>query len=189
MSGRITIWVSHWKGSPADRMRRSPNMRRPCGSTPSTACLQQRNQVEEGLLIHRLHRAGDVAVALLERILWASARAEQIFQRLREEIGKRRRASLPGVGRLVAVMAEVGEVQLEAAVRSELHDLAHLVQLAGLAVRREAHHLVLIAIVREAEILGQRLVEEPKRMREVDAPLYREFVTAADAPGRAGEVA
>ena len=40
---------------------------------------------------------------------------------------------------------------------------------AGLAVGGEAHHLVLVAEAGEAQELGDRGVEEPQRVREVDA--------------------
>ena len=43
--------------------------------------------------------------------------------------------------------------------------------------------------MRKAEVLRQRLVEDAERMREVDLVLDLDLRAAADAPGRAGEVA
>ncbi len=52
--------------------------------------LQRADQVEERLLVHRLDRAGDVAVAVLQRLVRASARAQQVLQR-RRRTGRRTR--------------------------------------------------------------------------------------------------
>src|SRR5262249_32420428 len=57
------------------------------------------------------------------------------------------------------------------------------------AVGGEPHNLVFIAVVRKAEILRQRLVENSQRMREVHAPVHRNRICATDAPGRAREIA
>ena len=78
-------------------------------------------------------------------------------------------AAVPLVVDLLAVMAEVVEVELEGPVVAQPHDLAHRVEVARLAVGREAHHLVLVAVVREAQVLRERLVEDAERVREVDA--------------------
>ena len=58
--------------------------------------------------------------------------------------------------------------------------VAHLVGEARLAVGRQAHHLVFVAVLRKAEKLGERGVEQPQRMREVDAARGRR----ADCRGR-----
>ena len=80
---------------------------------------------------------------------------------------------VPLIGDVLAVMAEIVEVELEravwlAAARSgasrRMHD--------GLAIGREPHDLVLVAVVRKAEILRERLVEDAERMREI-APARR----------------
>ena len=59
----------------------------------------------------------------------------------------------------------------------------------GCAVRREPHHLVLVAIVGKAEILGQRLIEDAERMREIDAAVDTDVAALARSPGGAGEIA
>ena len=81
-----------------------------------------------------------------------------------------RRAAGPSVVGALLVVTEVTQRELERAVGPELHDAAHLGHVARLAVRREAHHLVLIAIVRKAEELGDRLIEDAERVREEHAP-------------------
>jgi hypothetical protein len=86
-------------------------------------------------------------------------------------------------------VAKVAEVERESAVVLETHDLLHLVDEARLAVGREPHHLVFVAIVREADELRHRLVEHAERMREVDAALDRELAALAQTPGGRREVA
>ena len=58
-----------------------------------------------------------------------------------------------------------------------------------LAVRREPHDLVLVAVMRKAEILRQRLIEDAERVREIDPPFDRNLSALADAPRGAREVA
>ena len=72
-------------------------------------------------------------------------------------------------------MAEIGEVQPEGPIRQEAHKLAHGVEVGRLAVRSEPHHLVLVAIVRKAEILRERLVEDAERMRKIYPPCDRKI--------------
>jgi hypothetical protein len=45
-------------------------------------------QIEEGFLVHRLHRARDVAMPLLERIVWSAAWAQQILKRRAEQVAE-----------------------------------------------------------------------------------------------------
>jgi len=56
------------------------------------ALLQRRDQMKEGLLVHRLHRARDVVMTTGERLVGMAARTKQLFQRGREQIAKLRRA-------------------------------------------------------------------------------------------------
>ena len=65
---------------------------------------------KERLLVHRLHRARDVAVALLERIVGLAARPQQLLERRREEIADLRRAVATG-RRPARVMAEVAQIE------------------------------------------------------------------------------
>ena len=48
----------------------------------------------------------------------------------------------------------------------QAHDLAHGIHEGGPAVRREAHDLVLVAVMRKTEILRESLVKNAERMRE-----------------------
>ena len=59
----------------------------------------------------------------------------------------------------------------------------------GVAVGREAHHLALVAVFREAEPLRDGRVEDPERVREEDAVEDREAGAVALREHRRGEVA
>src|SRR5262245_46874915 len=85
-------------------------------------------------------------------------------------------------------MAKIGEIELKCAIRPEPNDLAHRLHEGRPAIGREAHNLVLVAVMRKAQILGQRLIEDAERMREIDPPTIGDVTALADAPGRAGEV-
>jgi hypothetical protein len=68
--------------------------------------------------------------------------------------------------RQAVVVREVLHVHLEAAVFLEVDDLPDLVVVLGFAVRRQPHHLILGAVDLEAEIVRERAVEQPQRVRE-----------------------
>src|SRR5947208_10156557 len=87
------------------------------------------------------------------------------------------------------MMAEIIEVQLKPSIIHQPDDVAHRRHSRGCAIGRQAHYLVLVAIVREAEVLGQRLVEDAERMREVHPPFHSYVGPAADPPSGAAEVA
>src|ERR1035437_486172 len=86
-------------------------------------------------------------------------------------------------------MEEVTEIELERAIGHQTNDLPHGVQVDRPAIGGEAHYLVFVAVVRKSEILGQRLIENSERMREVHAAVDRESVPSSRAPGCTGEVA
>ena len=86
-------------------------------------------------------------------------------------------------------MAEIRKIELKAPVRLKPHDLAHGIQERRLAVRREPHDFVLVAIMRKAQILRERLIEDAKRMRKKHASIDGDVGAPADPPGSAGEIA
>ena len=151
--------------------------------------VQPVQQVEKSLLVHGLHRARYVLVALLERLVLAARGAEQILKRRREQRAHVRAASRPLVADLLLVVAEKSGVEPVCAIVLKQDDPAHLRHEPWLAIGREPHDLVLIAIVGKAQILGQRLVKHAKRMREPYVPIQCNGRAPARAPGRACEVA
>ena len=87
------------------------------------------------------------------------------------------------------VVDEVVEVELEqVAVRA--HEPAHRRRVrVRVAVGREAHHLALVAVLREAEPLRDRGVEDPERVREEHAVEDLDPVAAPVRQHRRCEVA
>src|SRR5207245_2230172 len=85
--------------------------------------------------------------------------------------------------------AEELEVEPEAAVRLQMNDLAHGVEEGCAPIGGEPHHLVIVAIVRKAEILRKRLIKHAERMREIHAALDIDLAVRGRAPGGAGEIA
>ena len=105
-------------------------------------------------------------MAILERIGRLAAWPKQLLERRRKQIAELRRAVHPLISDVLAMVAEKAQIELESAVWEQAHDLAHGVQECGLAVGSKPHHLVLVAVVRKAEILRQRLIKDAERMRE-----------------------
>ena len=69
------------------------------------------------------------------------------------------------------------------------HDLAEFVEISGLAIRRQAHHLVFVAKFPEAEILGDRRVVHAQGMREGHGAVDLHAIALAGGPHGAGEIA
>ena len=147
------------------------------------------DEVEVRLLEHRLERRGDVLVVLRQLGARLARRPERLLHPVGEQAADRRRLLVPRHVDAFLVVHEEVELELEA-VAVELHELAHLRQEAlGVAVRREAHHLALVAVLREAEPLRDGRVEDPERVREEHALEHLEPVAAAVAEHRRREVA
>src|SRR2546426_7062927 len=86
-------------------------------------------------------------------------------------------------------MTKIIKIERESAILGQLDDLAHRWLACRRSVRREAHDLVFVAVIGKAEILGQGLVEDAERMREMDPPLDADLPPATHSPGGAGKVA
>ena len=87
-------------------------------------------------------------------------------------------------------MREEFEAEAEAAALVlVLQDGAEGVEIGRLAVSRQAHHFVFIAVLQEAEILGDRRVVQSERMRKSNCPKDVQAVSPARCPHGAGEVA
>ena len=86
------------------------------------------------------------------------------------------------------MVREVVEVELEEVARGP-HEPVKLLREARRAVGREAHHLALVAVAREAEPLGHRGVERAERVRGLDPLQHLERRTFAVREHRADSVA
>src|SRR5262249_51164404 len=67
------------------------------------AFLQNAKKMKECFLIHRLSRAGDVAVALLEWVAWQAPRPQQLLKRWRKQIVEIRGAVSPLISDVLAM--------------------------------------------------------------------------------------
>ena len=132
--------------------------------------------LDHRVLVHELHRRRDVLMALRELGLRCPHRPfEERAQLLRRHA-------------IRVVVDEVAHVEVVAAVVFEVDDLQEslvvLVFLAvHLAVRREAHDLVLGVVDAESEVCGDRGVEEAEGVRELDVLDEVDVVVLADADG------
>src|SRR5216684_6658094 len=127
------------------------------------------------------------------RASWPAAASkrgrEQGFELGREDAPDHGVAALPGHVDAARVVAEVAEVETERPVVNQVDDLSEGGGEVGGAIGGQAHHLVLVAVLHEAEILGDGEIEHPERMREVHATEHVEAIAVARAPGGAHEIA
>ena len=86
-------------------------------------------------------------------------------------------------------MGEVAQIEFEPAVVLELQHLVQRRAVGRLAIGRQSHDLVFVAVMLEAKILGQGFVEDSQRMREMHAPVDGDGSAVAHAPGGAGKIA
>ncbi len=154
------------------------------------AALQVLEDVEEDLLVDHLGAVGDVGPLAEElRILRIARRAQQVGQLGREDQAHLRRPVVPGHLHAFRVVAEVVEVQLEPPVVDGVNELPELVDVGRLAVRRQAHHLPLLAVAVKADELRDGRVEEAGRVRELDPVDDLQLPIAPHAAHRRHEVA
>src|SRR5947209_16339896 len=95
-------------------------------------------------------------VLLFNVIVWFSRRPEKIDERMAIKGADFRRAIFPRVGNVADMVPEKFQIQPEGSVGTNPHDLAKRIEKGRLAVGREAHHFVFVAIIRKPEELGQR---------------------------------
>jgi hypothetical protein len=81
-------------------------------------------------------------------------------------------------------MAEEVQIESIGTIGPQLHDSAHGINESRPAIRGKPHDLVLVAIVWKAKKLGDCLVEDAERMREIDVPIDSNRGALADAPSR-----
>src|ERR1700736_4140736 len=121
--------------------------------------VQRLEQREECFLVGCLYRARDIFVFLLQRFVRLARRTEKIDQRSPIKCADCRRAILPAVRNVADVVPEKFQVQPETAVGLNAYDFTKLFEIVRLAVRRESHHFVFVAVMREAEKLSERGVK------------------------------
>ena len=123
---------------------------------PFVERLQQR---EERFLVSHLDRARQVFVFLLERLVRCSRRTQQVDQRTPAKCADLGRAIVPAIGDISDVVPEIFQVQPKAAIGLNEHDFTERFEIVRLAIRRQSHHFVFVAVMREAEKLRERGVK------------------------------
>src|SRR5262245_38541173 len=122
---------------------------------------------------------------ILKRVGRLAPRPQQVLKRGRKQIAELGRSVRPLIGHVFAMVAEEFQIELKAAVWKHAHKLAHGAQERGAAVRREPHHLVLVAIMRKPKILRECLIEDAERMWEIYSAIGRDFGAICRTPSRA----
>ena len=127
---------------------------------------------QDNLVRHGLDGSGKIHVPLGQQLIRASRwTAEEIVERLVRH---------PEASAVV----EVREIEPEGAVRLQVHQpIQDRVGILRLAVRGQAHHLVLAGIDLEAGVIREGGVEETQRVREVDLLAHLEVVPRAETYG------
>jgi hypothetical protein len=127
-------------------------------------------------------------MATLNAFVWRPAGTKKRLELCRKQIAELWRSSDPLVRNPLPVVTEVGEVEFVAAIGLQAHDFAHGVHELWLSVRGKPHNLVLVAVVRKAQILRQRLVEDAKRMGEENLTVDPDVLAVTDSPSGASEI-
>ena len=127
------------------------------GSSRPVSLVHVARHAQHDLFGHLLDRRGEVHLALRERRLGLRAAARRTA----------RRTSPLVIVRPVAVVEVVAcPCRNEPSSFRSIRLLEDALDVARLAVRREAHQLVLAAVDLEAGEVGERRVEQPERVRE-----------------------
>ena len=138
--------------------------------------------VHRRVLEHRLQRSSNRLVPRSQRLVGAPRGSEERFELRREYRTDRRLAVLPRHRHAVRRVAEVRQIQLEPAIVEQADEVSKRADFARLAVRREPHHLELVAVLGKAEELRDGEVQNAERMREEHAPVDVERAAAHAAP-------
>src|SRR5690349_20736367 len=120
--------------------------------------------VKRDLLEAQLQTRRKVAFAVRQRRTLLTRRTKRFHKRVREDAANHRRAMVPHHLDAFRVMAKVIQVQTKLPALFGADDLAKLIDEPWPAVRRKAHHLALIAVMRKAEKLRRRGVDDAGRV-------------------------
>jgi hypothetical protein len=121
--------------------------------------VQVSDEMKECLFVHRLRRARDVAMQLSKWGIGCPFWSEQLLEGIGEQRADVWRATRPSVVDLFAVVPKIPSVQLKLAPLKQTHNFAHLRQESWLSIRREAHDLILVTVVRKSDELRQCLIK------------------------------
>ena len=126
--------------------------------------------IEEGevvLLKDRLDGSGHVGVDGREFALGITGWPKGVDHLVRINATYRGRAIVPRHVDALRMMCEIIEIETDL-IASGADNIAYFINEPGLAVRGQAHHFVFVAVLGKAEVLGERGVEDPKRVRKMN---------------------
>jgi hypothetical protein len=146
-------------------------------------------EVKEGFLVHGLDRPRNIAVALSKMLLGFADWTQEIHQRWREQRAYVWFPAYPFVRHILRMVAEEAQIETERSVVLKHHNLAHLGEVLRFAVWGKAHDFVFVPVVRESQVLSERLVKNAQRMWEINLVLYIYAATPTDAPRCARKIA
>src|SRR5207244_3316287 len=86
------------------------------------------------------------------------------------------------------MMAKILQVQTKLAVCFGLHEVAELFEVTRLTVRREAHDFSFVTVMRKAEKLRGRGVQDSERVRILDLAQHLDRIPCSRAPHRRDEI-
>jgi hypothetical protein len=169
-----------------DRIHRASTRKGQIGQ--AGALLQRADEIEECLLIHRLDRARQVAVPVLERIRGLTSGTQELLQCRREQICDLGRTVSPLEFDTPPVVAKISEIELKTAGNVELNQPAHVLQQGGLAIWSQSHHFVFVAVVGKPKKLCKGLIEDAEGVRKEHSALDYQVLAKTNAPCGAGKI-
>ena len=150
--------------------------------------MQRLEQCKKRSLVDRLRGTRDVHVFLFERLVRLSRLTQKIDKCISIKHADFRRAIIPGVRNLVGMVPEIFQVQSKRSVRLKPDDVAELIEKGWLAVRRQTHHFVFVAVVWETDELRERRIKNAERVRKINAIVDLERAALAEAKRGTGEI-
>src|SRR5271167_1511948 len=108
-------------------------------------------------------------MTVLEEFAGSPTGAEGMLKRRREQVAAFGGSVRPLIRHIFAVVTKKTQIELEAPVWEQTYDIPERIDECRAAIGGEPHYLVLVAIVRKAEVLRDRLIEDTERMRKIHA--------------------
>jgi len=87
------------------------------------------------------------------------------------------------------MVAKIGQIEFKPTVWLQIHQLAHGIHVVWCTIGCQAHDLILAGIHFEAQVVGERGVEEPERMRKMNLAQHLERIAVTDADRGGGPFA
>ena len=118
--------------------------------------------MEGAFLVHGLKRSREILVSFVQRLILLSRRPEKHLELIGIHSAESRIALIPLHLYVLAPVPKILERQFERSAFLQRHELSQSGCELRFAVRRETHDLELIAVVHEAEMLGDGGIEHPE---------------------------